>query len=135
MRYWINTVSRDDVQSGPSAVAPRLERASKGDVVVFYSPRTGIRSGEVVQAFTGIAEVTAESPHRAKFIAVSEAPVRPLIESLDFIRNKKSWGVAFRRGFFEIPESDYQRIAAAMSAYNLKDGKHDPLAAPGPSGP
>jgi len=135
MRYWINTVSRDDVQSGPSAVEPRLKRASKGDVVVFYSPRTGIRSGEPVQRFTGIAEVTAESPHQAKFIATSESAVRPLIESLDCIRNKKSWGVSFRRGFFEITKSDFQKIAAAMSAYNLSDGEHDPLAAPGPSGP
>ena len=135
MRYWISTVSRDDVQSGPSAVEPRVKRASKGDVIVFYSPRTGARSGDPVQRFTGIVEVIAESPHQTKFITASEAPVRPLIESLDFIRNKKSWGVTFRRGFFEIAESDYQKIARAMSAYNLIDGEHDPLAAPGPSGP
>ena len=134
MRYWINTISRDDVQSGPSAVEPRLKRASKGDVVIFYSPRTGIHSGEQVQRFTGIAEVIAESPHQATFVASTEAPVRPLIDSLDFIRNKKSWGVTFRRGFFEIAESDYQKIAAAMSVYNRSDGEHDLMAASGPSG-
>ncbi|MGZ8867202.1 MAG: EVE domain-containing protein [Thermoanaerobaculia bacterium] len=116
MRYWVNTVSRDDVQAGLVGAESRLKRASKGDVIVFYSPRTGIRSGEPVQRFTGIAELIEESPRQAKFIASNEAPVKPLIESLDFIRNKKSWGVTFRRGIFEIGEADYQRIAAAMSA-------------------
>ncbi|HET7705372.1 MAG TPA: EVE domain-containing protein [Thermoanaerobaculia bacterium] len=134
MRYWVNTVSRDDVQAGHAGESPRLKRASKGDVVVFYSPRTGIRSGEPVQSFTGIAEVIEESPYQAKFIAATEAPVRPLIESLDFITNKKSWGVTFRRSFFEIGESDFQKIAAAMSAYNRDRGEHDPVAASGPAG-
>ena len=135
MRYWVNTVSRDDVQAGVAGDKPRLKRASKGDFVVFYSPRTGIKSGEPVQSFTGIAEVIDESPCQTKFIASTEAPVRPLIESLDFITNKKSWGVTFRRGFFEIGEADFRRIAAAMSAYNRDDGKHDPVAASGPAGP
>ncbi len=35
----------------------------------------------------------------------------PLIESLDFIRNKKSWRFVFRRGLFEIGEDDFQKIA------------------------
>lgn len=135
MRYWVNTVSRDDVQSGLAGAESRLKKASKGDVIVFYSPRTGVRSGEPVQRFTGIARLTEESPRRAEFIPTTEASVKPLIESLGFIRNKKSWGVTFRRGLFEIEEADYRTIAAAMSAYNRKDAEHDPVAAPGPSGP
>jgi hypothetical protein len=51
-----------------------------------------------------------------KFLACAEAPIQPLIEHLDFIRNKKSWGFTFRRGFFEIAESDFKTIAQAMSA-------------------
>lgn len=135
MRYWVKTVSRDEVQAGLAGDKPRLGRASKGDVVVFYSPRTGIRSGEPVQSFTGIAELVGDSPYQAKFITATEAPVRPLLESLDFITNKKSWGVAFRRGFFEIGESDFRKIAAAMSAYNRDRGEHDSVAASGPAGP
>ena len=46
---------------------------------------------------------------------IPAAPIQPLIEHLDFITNKKSWGFPFRRGFFEIGESDFRRIAAAMS--------------------
>jgi len=44
----------------------------------------------------------------------TEAAVRPLIEQLDFIPNKKSWGIVFRRGFFEISERDFGVIEAAM---------------------
>ena len=29
---------------------------------------------------------------------------------LDFIRDKRSWGVFFRRGFFEINESDFRTL-------------------------
>ncbi len=39
-----------------------------------------------------------------------------MIDSLDFIRDKQQWGWVFRRGFFEIGEADFQRIAVAASA-------------------
>ncbi len=44
-----------------------------------------------------------------------EAPIRPLIENLTFIKNKKSWGYIFRFGLIEIPEPDFLQIAAAMN--------------------
>ena len=96
--------------------AKRLKRLSKGDRIVFYSPRTD-------QRFTAIGEVIDEAPfevdaawrRQMKFFPAGEVPIQPLIEQLEFIRNKKSWGVVFRRGFFEIGESDFQKIEAAMS--------------------
>lgn len=51
-----------------------------------------------------------------EFLRAEEAPIKPLIEELTFIRNKSSWGFVFRRGLFEIPEEDFRRIAAAMHA-------------------
>jgi hypothetical protein len=51
-----------------------------------------------------------------KFLLSSEAPIRPLIDDLEFIPNKKSWGVTLRRGFFQIGEQDFKTIAAAMRA-------------------
>ncbi len=65
-RYWVNTVSRDHVQT---AVAggftqadhgknTRLKRLSKGDLLVFYSPKTQFKDGEPLQAFTALGEVT-----------------------------------------------------------------------------
>jgi hypothetical protein len=44
------------------------------------------------------------------------APIRPLIEKLDFIPDKQHWGMPFRRGLFEISGRDFDRIAKAMRA-------------------
>jgi hypothetical protein len=141
MRYWITTVSLTHVQNGVTGEFTqvdhgkdsRLKRLTKGDTVVFYSPRTEMRAGAPVQRFTAIGEVVDEAPYqielgpwrrRMKFLPVAEAPIQPLIEHLDFIRNKKSWGFTFRRGFFEIGESDFKTIAGAMSAEKGMEGDH-----------
>ncbi len=125
MRYWINTVSRSHVQTGMEGgftqtdhgKESRLRRLARGDQIVFYSPRTD-------QKFTAIGEVIDEAPYqeetgwrrRMRFATAQEAAIQPLIEQLEFIRNKKSWGFPFRRGFFEITESDFKTIASAMGA-------------------
>ena len=131
MRYFVNTLSRAHVQDGVAGGFTqadhgknwRLKRLSKGDRIVFYSPRTEFRAGDTLQRFTAIGEVIDDAPFEAdtawrrqmKFFSAGETSIQPLIEQLDFIRNKKSWGVVFRRGFFEIGESDFQKIEAAMS--------------------
>lgn len=134
MRYWINTVSRSHVQRGVEGGFTQanhgkitgLKRLANGDRIVFYSPRTDYPDGDPLQRFTAIGSVVDDAPfqvemsadfqpwrRRVKFDECVEAPVQPLIDSLDFIRNKKSWGVVFRRGLFEIPEADFAKIAAA----------------------
>ncbi len=40
--------------------------------------------------------------------------IKPLIESLSFFRNKKSWGYVFRRGFFSIDQELFEIIAKSM---------------------
>ena len=137
MRYWVNTVSRSHVQIGVAGgftqvdhgKNSRLKRLSKGDAIVFYSPRTEFQAGEPLQHFTAIGEIIDEAPYqvemtadfhpwrrRVKFLPSAEVPIHPLIEQLDFIRNKKIWGFIFRRGLFEIGESDFKAIARAMNA-------------------
>jgi len=134
MRYWINTVSRSHVQRGVEGGFTQanhgkitgLKRLANGDRIVFYSPRTDYPDGDPLQRFTAIGSVVDDAPfqvemsadfhpwrRRVKFDQCVETPIQPLIESLDFIRNKKSWGVVFRRGLFEIPEADFATIAAA----------------------
>lgn len=136
MRYWVNTVSRSHVQDGVGGGftqadhgrETRLRRPARGDGIVFYSPRTDMRAGEAVQSFTAIGEIADDAPYqvemtpefhpwrrRVKFLPAAEAKIQPLIENLDFIRNKKSWGVVFRRGFFEIREKDFFAIRDAMN--------------------
>lgn len=137
MAYWINTVSRDHVLAGmqggftqASHGRPHaLRRLKKDDLIVFYSPRTMYPDGEPLQRFTAIARVTDDEPHQADLTAdfqpwrrtvepirAAEAPVRPLIKDLAFIRDKARWGFVFRRGMFEIGEDDFRRIARAMDA-------------------
>jgi hypothetical protein len=50
------------------------------------------------------------------FAPLHEAPIRPLINDLDFIEDKTRWGYRFRFGVFEISEHDLSVIRAAMSA-------------------
>ena len=134
--YWVNTVSRDHVQA---AVAggftqadhgknPRLKRLSKGDWVVFYSPKTSFKDGEPLQAFTALGEITGTEPYQVEmtgdfrpwrrqmtFKQGDEAPIRPLLDDLEFIKDKEKWGFPFRRGLFEIDQADFERIANAMN--------------------
>ncbi len=137
MRYWINTISREHVQRGIAGgftqadhgKNTRLKRLAKGDCIVFYSPRTDFRGGDPLQAFTAIGEITDDEPYqvvmthdfhpwrrRVRFSPSHEAPVQPLIPTLTFITNKTQWGFPFRRGLFEIGETDFQAIAEAMGA-------------------
>ena len=133
MRYWVNIISQSHVQDGVAGGfteadegrESRLRKMTKGDRLVFYPPRTERLAGQPVQKFTAIGEVADEEPYQAeskawrrrvRFLPAAEAPVQPLIDNLEFISNKKSWGVVFRRGFFEIGESDFKTIAGAMNA-------------------
>ena len=58
------------------------------------------------------------------------SPVKPLIESLSFIRSKIHWGAPFRYGFIKIPEFDFAQIAAAMGRNFDDDFPHVASASP-----
>ncbi|MFV9646866.1 MAG: EVE domain-containing protein [Desulfobacterales bacterium] len=136
MHYWINTVSRTHVQVGleggftqaDHGKSTRLRRLEKGDLIVFYSPRTEFRSGQPLQAFTAIGRIADNEPYQVKmrpdfhpwrrrveFFECQESPIRPLIEELRFIKNKNHWGYPFRLGLFEVERKDFERIAEGMN--------------------
>ncbi|MBA2295145.1 MAG: EVE domain-containing protein [Actinobacteria bacterium] len=135
-RYWVGVASRDHVrrgaeggfcQLGHGKAAP-VERLSPGDWIAYYSPRTEMRGGETVQAFTAIGTVEPGEPYRADQSAdchpvrrdvawrrgANDAQIRPLLELLDFTRGQKNWGICFRRGSFEVSRADFTTIAEAM---------------------
>ncbi len=71
--YWIGVASHEDVRKavvggfcqfshGSSAAVRRVQR---GDGVAYYSPRSQMRSGDPVQAFTAIGIVCAGDPEQA----------------------------------------------------------------------
>ena len=133
--FWIGVVSQDHVAIGVAGgfvqlnhgKAGPLARMHPGDGFVFYSPRASYPDGAAVQAFTAIGVVGAPAiasvpgpdgstfhQRQVQFLPAQSAPVKPLIEVLDFIRSKKHWGAAFRFGFVHIDADDFARIATAM---------------------
>lgn len=135
MRFWINTVSHAHVKAGVEGNFTQadhgkrtgLDRLEKGDLIVFYSPRTQLRGGDSLQAFTAIGCVIDEEPYkvetsagfhhwrrRVEFFRSQDAFIRPLIEKLSFIKNKRQWGHPFRRGLFEVNRTDFEQIVESM---------------------
>jgi hypothetical protein len=133
--YWIGVVAQDHaeraVAGGFAQVnhgrAGPLERMRAGDGFTLYSPRTSHPDGPSLQAFTAIGRVATGivyqvddgadfRPFRVdiEYLPATPAPIRPLIESLTFLRSKKHWGAAFRFGFLRVPGEDFACIAAAM---------------------
>jgi hypothetical protein len=136
-RYWIGVASRDHVRKGVEGgfcqlchgKSSPLKRLNSGDWIVYYSPRSSMNGGDPVQAFTAIGQILSGEPYAfdmgngfvpdrrdVQFIAAQEAPIRPLLETLSFIKNKQSWGYVFRFGLIEIPEPDFRQITIAMLA-------------------
>lgn len=136
-RYWIGVTSKDHVLKGVEGGfcqlchgrSNPLKRLNPGDWIIYYSPRAALNDGERVQAFTAIGQVLAGEPYRfsmeggfvfnrrdVQFAVAQEIPIRSLLNDLSFIKNKQSWGYVFRFGLLEIPELDFQTIAAAIKA-------------------
>jgi len=137
--YWIGVVSKDHVAIGVGGgftqlnhgKAGPLERMRAGDGFAFYSPRTAYPDGPSLQAFTAIGRIRDGNVYQAAqtnrsnqgfnpfrldvdYLPAQDAPIKPLIDDLSFIRSKSHWGAAFRFGFLRVPEADFARIAAAM---------------------
>ena len=135
VNYWIGVVSRSHIEIGVRGgfmqlnhgkKAP-LQRLKQGDYIAVYSPRTAYPDGEPLQAFTAIGRVTTGTvyqvemsegfePYRldVEFLACKETPIRPLIATLSFIKNKQSWGAAFKFGQLKVPPEDFAQVARAM---------------------
>ena len=134
-RFWIGVASREHVQLGLAGgfcqlchgKSGPLKRMSQGDWIVYYSPKQRFGEVEPCQRFTAIGEVAAGEvylfpmapgfvPHRrdVRFLDAIEVPIRPLLDRLSFIKDKRHWGQAFRYGHLEIPAEDFSRIADDM---------------------
>lgn len=105
-----------------------IVKLSEGDRFAFYSPKTGFMSGDAVQCFTGLGTVIDSTPverrwqdvdiwtAQAAYAKITQTPVRPMLEKLSFVTNPAKWGMAFRRGQFEINEADFTLIETTMKA-------------------
>ena len=100
---------------------------SLGDWIAYYSGRDSLEGKTPCQRFTAIGKIAGEDvyqvtlgerfrPFRCEvgFRRAREVEIRPLIPKLSFIKDKKHWGLPFRRGYLQVSQSDFRRIAEEM---------------------
>lgn len=134
-RAWIVVASAEHVARGRTmgivqachGKAAPLRRMAAGDTVLCYSPTVSFRGKDRLQAFTAIGTVRAGAPYRAEmgvgfcpwrrdvdWRPSTDAPIRPLLDRLEFTRGRSNWGYRFRFGLFEIASGDAEIVASAM---------------------
>ncbi len=133
-RYWLGVVSRAHVRRGVERGIAQighgkqngLRRMSEGDWLVYYSPREGIREGEVVKGFTAIGKLPDDEiwqaadgdfkPWRRRVDYrpdAREIPISELSHELELTASP-NWGYSLRRGLLELSSKDFAVIDAAM---------------------
>lgn len=134
-RFWIIAASKDHVKTGIAdgiaqachGKSSPLKRVNKGDFIIFYSGKQTLGKPDKCQEFTALGivkddevyeyQVSADfcpSRRRIDFLPTEDISILPLINDLDFIQNKKSWGYPFRFGIFEIKQHDFDLISSQM---------------------
>jgi hypothetical protein len=134
-KYWINTVSVDHVRAGVEGGftqanhgrPTRLRQLARGDLVVFYSPRTRYPDPEPLQRFTALGRVVDDAPYQAEmiptvrpwrrrvqFIECQEAPIQHLIGELTFIKDRTRRASSFDGGYSRLARKTSSAIARAM---------------------
>ncbi len=109
--------------------AAPLRRIKPADRVAYYSPVLDLNSKKKLQAFTAIGVVKRKEPYPfdmgggfvpfrrdVLWMAAHEAPIKALLDTLEFSAGVRNWGYQFRFGIFSISDHDMQVIAAAMGA-------------------
>ena len=144
-QYWIAVVAQDralraraggyaELNHGRAGI---LELLRPGDAYLTYSPRASDPKGAAVQAFTTLGYVGGGALYRTtqadgsaafrlpvEYMATQPAPIKPLLDSLTFIRNRQHWGAAFRFGALRISGADFARIATAMGLAQAEEQAH-----------
>ena len=109
-----------------------MQRIKPGDRGVYYSPAVTLGGKDGLQCFTAIGIVKDREPYGfdmgkgfkpyrrdVKWANAKEAPIRPLLDALEFMAGKTNWGYQLRFGLFPIGEADFRLIAKAMGASAL----------------
>ena len=109
--------------------AQPLKRMQVGDGIIYYSPKLEFENTIPSQEFTAVGFVSGEEvyshdmgngfiPFRRniRYLNAKSISIKPFVEKLNFIKNKKQWGYAFRFGAFEISADDFKLISEAMHA-------------------
>ena len=136
-KYWIGVASKNHVARGVKDGAAMLnhgkltplKKMKAGDFLIYYAPKIELGKDETCQKFVAVGRIKTGEPYQVKmsedfepyrvdveYFACENAEIKPLIEDLHFIKNKKSWGYSFRFGQIEISAHDFKLISEAMNA-------------------
>jgi EVE domain len=146
IKYWMLVASKNHVLRGIQegiaqachGKAQPLKRMQVGDGIIYYSSKLEFGKDFPCQEFTAIGFVCGEEiyvynmgdgfiPFRRdiRYLKAKPVSIKPFIEKLNFIKNKKQWGYSFRFGAFEISAADFQLISEAMRINGRnKNGKN-----------
>ncbi|AWD33110.1 Putative conserved hypothetical protein [Candidatus Fokinia solitaria] len=134
-KFWIGVASKEHVENGVKLgicqfchgkLAP-AKRPKLGDFIIYYSSKVKMHESKVYQKFTAIGIITDDMPYKfdmggefqpyrrnVKYFEGKHTDIKPLINSLSFIKNKDAWGAVFRYGFLEIDRESFEIIAKEM---------------------
>ncbi len=143
-KYWIIVASKEHVKEGIKGgfaqachgKSTPLKKMKKDDYVIYYSSKLFFGKNDKCQEFTAIGKVKDNNVYSVEmipgfkpfrididFLQAKDISILPLINDLDFIKNKKKWGYPFRYGILEINEHDFELISEAMLIDNSIDFK------------
>jgi hypothetical protein len=146
-KNWVAVASAKHVRIGRSkgfmqvshGKAAPLRRIHPGDGIVYYSPTNTLRVKDKLQSFTAIGIVKDGVPYQVdmggcfcpfrrdvNWRTAEEAPIKPLIGSLQFTAANSNWGFQLRFGLFEISEHDMAMIAVAMGVMDVGSRAESP---------
>lgn len=105
-----------------------LKRMHSGDWIVHYSPKEAFQGHTPCQKFTSIGQVADGDVYQfdmgggfvpwrrnINYLESKPFPIIGLLDQLSFTKEKgRSWGMAFRYGFFEMKEEDFKLIYDGM---------------------
>ncbi|MEO8765654.1 MAG: EVE domain-containing protein [Ginsengibacter sp.] len=135
IKYFLICASKDHVEVGARLGVAQaghgrkdfMSKPAKGDWIVYYSSKDTFQGGSIYQKFTAIGKITDSKPYQpdtqthfkpyrrnVAYKSSHDAGIRPLIEKLSFIKNKKKWGFYLISGFREISKDDFEIIRNAM---------------------
>ncbi len=135
IRFWVGVVSASHVRLGVQGGYAQLchgkaapgRRMHRSDWLLYYSPRTDMKQGHPLQAFTAMGQVDDDDvyeyamselfvPFRRniRYLPCREAAISDFLQELDFARGRRNWGYPFRRGHCEIGSDDFLKIARVM---------------------
>jgi EVE domain len=114
--------------------AAPLRRIQPHDRVAYYSPTLEFRGSDRCQAFTALGIVCDRPPYRpapegdlspyrrdVRWLKTHDAPIKALLDALEFSAGHRNWGYQFRFGLFRISGHDMRIIAEAMGVLRYPD--------------